>query len=81
MGAIFDDVVFALKPWLLALEEGMRITIRQTNAVVYAFPLAYTADVPQQAKNSNFRGHNALFACRYCLIPAEGRGKLDYDII
>jgi hypothetical protein len=80
-GSNFDDVVKALKPFLLRLEKGVEMMIDGEHTIVHAFAMAYTADFPQQAKNSATRCQKAKYSCRYCLIDEENRNDLDFDIV
>jgi hypothetical protein len=59
-GASIDDVVASFRSELDKLSRGTWMTVNGAKTLVTAFPLAFTGDVPQQAKNSGALAHNAI---------------------
>ena len=66
---------------LIPLDKGMELDINGEKKIVLAYIMAFTGDMPQQNKNSGFKEQSAKKGCRSCLITADNRGDLDFDII
>ncbi|KAE8357875.1 hypothetical protein BDV27DRAFT_150949 [Aspergillus caelatus] len=49
--------------------------------LISAFIMAFTGDMPQQAKNSGALNHNARFGCRFCYCSKEQRADLTFDTV
>ena len=79
-GSNLADVAKALQPFMLALEGGIKLKICGDEFLVCAFSLAYIGDMPQQNKNSGFKGPRANFCCRSCFAGVGERGNLQFDI-
>lgn len=45
------------------------------------FIFVHTGDMPQQAANSGFLGHQTKFGCRSCYVPKQACGNLEYDVV
>jgi hypothetical protein len=85
-GSNFDDTVRALQS-LGQLDHGIETTINGEKVLMCVPTLCYIGDMPQQDKNSGFRGPRAKKFCRFCLIGQKavesGRPNdvLDFDIV
>jgi len=85
-GSNFDDAVRALQS-LGALDMGVEVTIDGKNCLLCVPTLCYIGDMPQQDKNSGFRGPKALKPCRFCYygqkdIKSDNPSDiLDFDVI
>jgi hypothetical protein len=78
-GSNLNDVAKALQPFMLALEGGLEMDICGEKILVCAFSFAYIGDMPQQNKNSGFKGPRANLCCRNCFAVGE-RGNLQLDV-
>ncbi|KAI1097192.1 hypothetical protein F4804DRAFT_352027 [Jackrogersella minutella] len=85
-GSNFEDTVGALQS-LGELDCGVEVEINGENVVLCVPTLCYIGDMPQQDKNSGFRGPKAHKPCRFCLIgqKASKSGNpndiLDFDVV
>ena len=78
-GSNFDDFINAMQG-LRYFDKGVVLELPQPTRVC-AFTLCFLGDMPQQQANAGFKSQRANLGCRYCLIPAESRKDLNYDII
>ena len=74
-----NDVLSALLS-LRDIDKGILLDLPQPTRVCI-FPLYTIGDMPQQQVNAGFKTQKATLGCRFCLIPNESRGDLEYDII
>lgn len=79
-GANFEDVTKALAP-LRALERGIKMLINGEEMTVCVPILAFIGDMPQALENSGCLGVGANLSCRFCMVPVQERGDLQYDTI
>ena len=79
-GSNLADVAKTLQPFMLALEGGIKLDICGDEVLVCAFSMAYIGDMPQQNKNSGFKGPRANFCCRSCFAGVGQRGNLQFDV-
>lgn len=85
-GSNFDDTIHALQS-LGTLDRGVRKTINGESIIMCVPTLCYIGDMPQQDKNSGFRGPKALKFCRFCVIGQQAvksgqpNAVLDFDAI
>ncbi|KAL7818066.1 hypothetical protein V8C44DRAFT_211757 [Trichoderma aethiopicum] len=85
-GSNFNDTINALQS-LGKLDRGVRATINGEEVVICVPTLCYIGDMPQQDKNSGFRGPKALKFCRFCHIgqaaikSGQPNSILDFDVI
>jgi hypothetical protein len=78
-GSNFSDVVDALKS-LRPLDAGVEVELRPGEKILLcAFTMAYIGDMPQQQKNSGMKTQRANCGCRFCFIPSDYRGDLQFD--
>ncbi|KAE8164620.1 hypothetical protein BDV40DRAFT_310810 [Aspergillus tamarii] len=80
-GASMDDIIMSFRSEFDKLSRGTWMSINGTKTLVTAFPLAFTGDMPQQAKNSGALAHNAIIGCRSCYCRKDQRADLKFDII
>ncbi len=64
--ASVHDIVRAIAPGCSSLAGGLELSIsgEDKDVVIYTFPMIVTGDIPQQADNSGFFRHNAMYGCR-----------------
>jgi hypothetical protein len=79
-GASMQDIVQSFETKFKQLERGILVPVNGEHVLMSAFVLCYTGDMPQQAVNCGFLGHNARIGCRICRCPKEKRGDMRYDI-
>ena len=79
-GSNFNDVVNSLHSSLRSFDKGIVLELPQPTRVC-AFTLCFLGDMPQQQANAGFKSQRANLGCRSCLVTAEGRDNLDYDIV
>ncbi|KAI8171048.1 hypothetical protein KHU50_005759 [Colletotrichum sp. SAR 10_65] len=85
-GSNFDDTIRALQS-LGQLDKEVVMNINGVDTIVCVPTLCYIGDMPQQDKNSGFRGPKANKFCRFCFIgqTAVKSGKasdiLDFDVV
>jgi hypothetical protein len=80
-GTSFGDTVASFKGSMHELERGTVVEINGQKVLLMAFIFVYTGDMPQQAANSGFLGHQAKIGCRSCYAPEQSRGDLEYDVV
>lgn len=78
-GSNLDNVMRALQG-LRNLDRSVVLELLQPTRVC-AFVMCFLGDMPQQQANSGFKLQRATKGCCFCLISADARGNLDYDII
>lgn len=78
-GSNFSDVVAALQS-LYYLDASQILKVSNQDTFVCAFTMVYLGDMPQQNANVGVKSQIADIGCRLCLIPAQIRGNLDYNI-
>ena len=76
-GCNFRDVVEAISPHWRTLEEGLEMTLKGERTMVYAFNIAFRADMPQQQDNAGMLRQCANHGCRDCDVTKEERGFLN----
>jgi hypothetical protein len=85
-GSNFDDTVKSLQS-LGALDRGVRASIKGSVRTLVVPTLCYIGDMPQQDKNSGFRGPKAHKFCRFCYIGEEAvklkdpNAVLHFDVV
>ena len=85
-GSNFNDAVRAMQQPLANLEMGVKAVINGKEVIVSVPTVCYLGDMPQQDKNSGFRGPKALKSCRFCYIgqsarkPGNPAAVLDFDV-
>jgi hypothetical protein len=85
-GSNFDDTVRALQS-LANLDIGVTVMINGKESILCVPTLCYLGDMPQQDKNSGFRGPKALKPCRFChygqstIKSGVASDILDFDVI
>jgi len=62
------------------IDKGIVLDLPQPTRVC-AFAICFLGDMPQQQANAGFKSQRATKGYRFCLINAEERGNLDYDLI
>lgn len=77
-GADLKDVIRCLEDSCAELAKGTWID--DVGRVVCAFPMLLVGDMPQQADNSGFLRHNAIYGCRQCFCTKGERADLSFDI-
>ncbi|KAI1494442.1 hypothetical protein F5X96DRAFT_560289 [Biscogniauxia mediterranea] len=78
-GSNFKDVMKALEP-MKALDKGFLVKINGQSVLLCAPVFAFTGDMVQQQTNSGMLSVVANMGCRSCLVPADKRGNLDFNI-
>jgi hypothetical protein len=78
-GSNFDEVVECLQ-CLAKFDKGQVLELPQPT-LVCAFPVCFLGDMPQQQENSGCKTQRANLGCRFCLVPADSRGDLEYDTL
>ncbi|OXV07835.1 hypothetical protein Egran_04401 [Elaphomyces granulatus] len=78
-GSSFNEVINCLTG-LCELDRGVSLPLPQPTRVC-AFTLAFLGDMPQQQANASFKSQRADLSCRFCVVLAEHRGDLSYDIL
>jgi hypothetical protein len=78
-GSNFNEVINCLTG-LRELDRGVSLPLPQPTRVC-AFTLAFLGDMPQQQANAGFKSQRADLSCRFCVVSAEHRGDLSYDIL
>jgi hypothetical protein len=85
-GSNFDDTVKSFGS-LGALDRGLRACINGNERTLVVPTLCYVGDMPQQDKNSGFRGPKAHKFCRFCYIGEQAvklkdpNAVLHFDIV
>ncbi len=75
----FNEIIKVLTS-LRNLNESMLLSLSQSTHVC-AFTLCFLRDMPQQQINADFKSQRATLSCWFCLIFAEFRDNLEYDVI
>ncbi|KAN0075598.1 hypothetical protein V8E54_006868 [Elaphomyces granulatus] len=78
-GSNFNEVINCLTG-LRELDRGVSLPLPQPTRVC-AFTFAFLGDMPQQQANAGFKSQRADLSCRFCVVSAERRGDLSYDIL
>lgn len=85
-GSNFNDTVRALQS-LGKLDMGAEVMVNGKKCLLCVPTLCYIGDMPQQDKNSGFRGPKALKPCRFCYYGQQAiksndpSAILDFDIV
>lgn len=69
-GSNFDDVVDAIQ-CLVPLDKGIMMEINGKQTLVSVFTMCYTADMPQQDKNTGTKGPTGLKFCRFYFMGQQ----------
>lgn len=75
----FNDIVDALQD-LQHFNQDAVLDLSQLTQVC-AFTLCFLKNMSQQQANADFKSQRIIKNCRFCLISAEARDNLDFDII
>ncbi|KAI1819025.1 hypothetical protein F4861DRAFT_534789 [Xylaria intraflava] len=62
------------------LDRGTRLTVNGKEVFVCSFVAAIIGDMPSQQELSGCLGPKANFPCRYCLVAAEEKGDMSFDV-
>jgi hypothetical protein len=85
-GSNFNDVAGALQS-LANIDGGVTVMINGKQSILCVPTVCYLGDMPQQDKNSGFRGPKALKPCRFChygqatIKSGVASDILDFDVI
>lgn len=75
----FNEVVRVLTS-LRSLDEDILLSLSQSTRVC-AFTLCFLEDMSQQQVNAEFKSQRITLSCRFCVISADVRDDLKYDVI
>ncbi|PYH93714.1 hypothetical protein BO71DRAFT_278728, partial [Aspergillus ellipticus CBS 707.79] len=78
-GAKMEDSIQAFKKEIWTLSQGFYAYLYGVRTVITASIIAFTGDMPQQAKNSGAQSYSAEFGCRTCYCPKNSRHDLKFD--
>jgi hypothetical protein len=76
-----ENIMSSFSSGLQRLSHGVVFSVNGTDTLVNASIMAFTGDMPQQAKNSGALSHQARLGCRLCYCTREQRAHLELDTI
>lgn len=70
-GTSTANVISSFQESLDKLYHDMSMSINGITTIVSAYIMAFTGDMPQQAKNNSALAQNAIIGCQSCYYPSD----------
>lgn len=77
----FEDVMGAIAPQFQSLEAGSDITVDGVNIRLFAYPIGFLGDMPQQNDGAGIRRPTGIRSCRWCMVDKARRGDMNFNVV